>query len=162
MKFEFLFDVIDKALRISEKDKKADMHLPVGISFFAISMVLVGFIFIVIALISAVYGLFFFVAATFLAAAFAFLCYKFQRIHVLSETEFRYTNFLGKERIYKFSDILAIDVSRDSRVLIMKNGRIHIEASAIISERLKQLFNKELERIHKANNAKKSVNIRSK
>ena len=157
MNFDSLYEAIDKALRISENGKKADMHLPTRVAVFGISMVLVGFLFIFLAAISAVWSLLLITFATFAASAFAFLCYKFQRIHIISDTEFGYTNFLGKKRRYRFSDIFAIEVDQDSRVLFMKNGRIRIDASAFISERLKMLFNKELERIYKENNAKKAL-----
>ena len=157
MKFEFLFDMIDRILRISENDKKADMQLPGSISVFGLAMALVGFLFILLAAVSAVWSLLLLTFATFLASAFAFLCYKFQRIHIMSDTEFQYTNFLGRKKRYTFSDIYAIEVDQDSRTLYMRKGRIRIKSTAIMSERLKQLFNKELDRIHKANKSKKAI-----
>lgn len=149
MRFNLVFDVIDRLLRISVWERRADMHLPSRIALFGVAMTFAGLFFIILAIISSLYTLLLFTFLSFLVAAFAFLCYKFQRIYVLSENEFRYTNFLGKAKIYKFSDIQAIDVRQDTRILIMKRGKIIIESSSIISLRLKRLFNKELDRIHR-------------
>ena len=155
MRFNFVYDVIDRLLRISVWERRADMRLPSRIALFGVAMTLVGLFFIVLAIFSSLYGLLFFSLLAFLVATFAFLCYKFQHIYVLSENEFRYTNFLGKARIYKFSDIRAIDVRQDSRILIMKRGKIVIESSSIISLRLRRLFNRELDRIHRESGSKR-------
>lgn len=155
MKYDFAINLIDKMLDVSETDKKADMHLPIRFAVFGIAMALAGVFFIVISFVSRVYALLFFAPVAFLISAFAFLYYKFQRIYVISDTEFRYTNFLGKRKTYKFSDIISIKFNPDSHTLVMKKGKIFIESSAIISERLKLLFNKELEKIYRESNEKK-------
>ena len=155
MKFDFVINTIDKLLRISDKDKNADMRLPSKVPYFGAAMAFVGLLITIMSIATAIFFLLFFSLIAFLISAFAFLCYKYQRIHVLSETEFQYTTFLGKQKTYKFEDIVSIKMNPDSHTLVMKKGRILIESSAHISERLKLLFNKELDRIYKAHHTKK-------
>ena len=149
MRFNFVFDVIDRMLCIGEWERRADMRLPSRVALFGVAMVLTGLFFIILAIISSLYALLFFTLMSFAVAAFSFLCYKFQHIHVLSDNEFRYTNFLGKPKIYKFSDIIAIKVNPSSKVLVLRRGRIIIESSSILSGRLRFLFNRELSRMHR-------------
>ena len=156
MKFTFITDAVDKILRISEKEKNADMRLPTKVSAFGVAMTFCGLFLVIISIISSAFAMLFFALLSFLIAAFAFLCYKFQRIYILSETEFEYTTFWGKKKIYKFEHIRAIKTNTDSHVLIFTKGRINIETSAILSEKLKILFNKELKRIHQENIERKA------
>lgn len=155
MKFDFLINAIDKLLRINDEDKNADMHLPAKVPYFGVAMIFAGLLIAAVSIFSLAFLLLAFSAIAFLISAYALLCYKNQRIHVLSETEFQYTTFLGKKKIYKFEDIVSIKFNPDSHTLVMKKGRILIESSAHISERLKLLFNKELDRVYKANHTKR-------
>ena len=155
MNFDFIIKSVDKLLRISEKDKKADMQLPDRVAFFGIAMTFCGVFLIIIAIIAIAPFMLFFSILSLLVATFAFLCYKFQRIHILSDEEFEYSTFLGKKKIYKFEHVRAVRVNADSRTLIFSNGRINIESNAILSERLRLLFNKELARIQRENEERK-------
>jgi hypothetical protein len=149
MKKDFFEKIIDKLLRISETDRKADMQAPRKVAVFGIAMVLSGIFLAVIAILSLTWSMLFFAFFSFVSAAVAFLSYKFCRIFVLSDTEFQYTTFLGKKKIYKFEHIRWVKSNYDSRVIVLVDGKIHIESNAILSERLKVLFNKELERSYR-------------
>ena len=74
-------------------------------------------------------------------AAWAFgiaaaLCWKNQKIRILDEETFVYTTMFGRKKIYRFEDIIALKRNRDSFTLIMKGGKVHIESTAILSDRL--------------------------
>ena len=156
MSFGFITRTIDKLLCINEKDKKADMQLPVRVAFFGVAMAFCGLFLTIIALFSATWSMLLFAFFALAVSAYSFLSYKFQRIHVLSDTEFEYTTFLGKRKIYRFEHIRAIKSNSESHILILVDGRINVEPNTVMSERLKQLFNKELERIYKENSEKKA------
>lgn len=149
MDFSFVIDAVDKILRVSEEDKKADMQLPTRIAAFGVVMTFAGIVLIILSIITNVLSMLALAFIAFLVAAFAFLCYKFRRIHVLSETEFSFTNFWGRKRIYNFNHIRGDRISSESHTLIMNLGRIRIESANIMSDRLKRLFNKELARVHR-------------
>ena len=156
MRFDFVIDAIDRLFRVSEEDKKADMQLPPKIAAFGVTTAIAGLFLIIISIITSVWSMLIFAAIAFLVSAFAFLCYKFRRIFVLSDTEFSYTNFFGRMRIYKFEHIRGIKMSSESHTLIMNLGRIRIESPNIISDRLRSLFNKELERVYRENLERKN------
>ena len=156
MKLDFLTDAVDKILRIDEEDKNADMQHPGRVAVFGVAMTFCGLFLAIIALASGALSMLFFAIFSFLVATLAFLCYKFQRIFVLSDTEFQYTTFYGKRKIYKFEHIRAIRSNSDSHVLILVDGRINIEPNTVMSERLRELFNNELARVYKENAEKKA------
>ena len=71
----------------------------------------------------------------------AFLCWRNQTIHVIDADTFVYTTFLGKRKVYHFSDITAIRRNRDSYTLFLGNEKVHIDGVAVLSERLVALIN---------------------
>lgn len=155
MRFDFWEIAVDKVLRIDEKEKKADMHLPIRVATFGAAMAFCGIFLVILAIIASAAAMMFLAILSILIAVFAFLSYKFQRIHILSDEEFEYSTFFGKKKIYKFEHVRAVRVNADSRTLIFSNGRINIESNAILSERLRLLFNKELARIQRENEERK-------
>ncbi|MBQ8554303.1 MAG: hypothetical protein IJ438_00380 [Clostridia bacterium] len=65
----------------------------------------------------------------------ALLCWKNQKVYIISDTEFTYTTFLGHTFTYRFDEIEGLKRSRDSMKLILKYGKVHIESMAVLSER---------------------------
>ena len=76
------------------------------------------------------------------------LCWKNQTIHVLSDEEFTYTTMFGNTRTYRFSDIQGLRRNKDSMTMFVAGEKVHIESMAILSDRLVNLINRELKRIH--------------
>lgn len=74
----------------------------------------------------------------------AFLCWRNQRVFMLSDEEFEYTTFLGKRTVYRFSDIRGIRKNGDSMTLFVGDGKVHIESMAVISERFSARVNQVL------------------
>lgn len=77
------------------------------------------------------------------------LCWKNQTIRILSDEEFAYTTMFGNTRTYKFADIQRLRKNKDSMTLFVAGGKVHMESMAILSQRLVDLINRELKRIHK-------------
>ena len=129
--------LFEKMIGIDEETRKADMHLPERMLGMALASLLAVFLLI---------GRYIFVKEIMyliLAAAFLFifigitLCYRNQRIYILSEEEFQYSTFLGNKRVYRFDQIKALRKNHDSLTLFVADGKVHIESSAVLSDRLK-------------------------
>ena len=149
MKFKKLASLIEKMLGVDEEADRADMHLPVKLPAFGLALILAGLVLLVLFIVSGALPILIFAIIAVLIAPFTFLCYKFQRIYIISDDEFEYTTFWGKKTVYRFSDIYAIKLGSDSQTLLLRNGKVHIESMAIISDELKEKFNTELDRIYK-------------
>ena len=76
----------------------------------------------------------------------AFVCWKNQKIFVVSEEVFIYRTFLGKDYEYRFSQIQRAVQNTDSITLILDTGKVHIESMAILSDRLIQRIDRELDK----------------
>ena len=149
MRIKLLARFFEKVLGPGFDEKnRADMHLPVRLLGIAVTMLIVGLIGIIITVISpAIQPLA--IAAIVVGipfAAFAFLCWKNQKIVVLSDEEFEYTTMLGMPKTYKFADIRAIRMNRDSMTMFVGDSKVHIEKMAILSKRLIDLINIQLEK----------------
>ncbi len=124
---------------------KADMFLPIWISIFGIVAIiagLCGIVFNVIYFNAAFIALF---SALLLLGMGAILCYSNQKIHILDNSTFQYTTFLGNKKVYRFYDIQGIKRNSDSFTLFVANEKIHIESCAILSARLVEKINEILE-----------------
>lgn len=158
MKFRLLTLLITKLLGVDEEAKKADMHLPEWIAGFGLASILGGFILVALSIIGEnipflIFGIIFFVIAPF-----ALLCYKNQRIYILSEDEFEYSTFLGNKKIYKFANIKKLRANKDSMTMFIDDGelhKVHIESSAVMSQRLIDHINKALAEARESKKEKK-------
>ena len=129
--------LFEKMIGIDEKAREADMHLPgrmLGMalaSLLAVFLLIGRYIFVkeIMYLILAAGFLFIFIGIT--------LCYRNQRIYILSEEEFQYSTFLGNKKVYRFDQIKALRKNHDSLTLFVADGKVHIESSAVLSDRLK-------------------------
>ena len=144
MKLKLLVKMLEKLLGAArgEEENPADMYLPERL----LAMALVFFGAAVAALVIAVVkgnaiGWFAGAAAALVLAVSACLCWKNQKIHVLSDDEFSYTTMFGKTTVYKFEDIVALRRNKDSFTLMLKSGKVHIESMAVLSERLIKRIN---------------------
>lgn len=67
---------------------------------------------------------------------FALLCWKNQKIHMISDEQFTYTTMFGNTRTYSFTDIQGLRRNQDSLTLFVANQKVHMESMAVISDRL--------------------------
>lgn len=131
-----------------DDEPRADMYMPIWLLAFAM-VLLVGGVFVgIFAIISLSLGA---GIATIVASGLgitALLCWKNQTIRMLSEDTFEYSTFLGNKTVYRFSDIKGIKENNDSITLFVANGKVHMESSAIVTERLAERINRQLEMIY--------------
>jgi hypothetical protein len=144
MKFKLLTLLISKLLGKDEEAEKADMHLPIWIAGFSLALLLATFVLVAAFIGTKSYGLIAGAVICLALAVMAFLCYKNQRIYILSDEEFLYSTMFGRKTTYKFADIKAVKANQDSLTLFVGEGKVHIESAAILSERLTDLINKAL------------------
>lgn len=76
----------------------------------------------------------------------AFMCWNNQKIFMITDELFCYRTFLGNDHEYRFSQIRKAVQNSDSITLVMENGKVHIESSAILSDRLADRIDRELEK----------------
>ena len=150
MKLKILVKIIELILgeSYSSEVPRADMYLPER----ALAMCLVylagGSACAIFAVIHPVPWV---IAVALLGLGLGFsllLCWRNQMIHVLSDEEFTYTTMLGKTKTYRFSDIERLRRNKDSMTLFVAGDKVHMESMAILSDRLIDLINRELKRIH--------------
>lgn len=149
MRMKLIAKLIEKILGPGfDENNRADMYLPTRLLSMSVTLLIIGLIGIITTLVSPkiqplaiaaiVVGIPF--------AAFSFLCWKNQKITVLSDEEFEYTTMLGTPKIYKFADIRAVRMNRDSMTMFVADSKVHIEKMAILSDRLVGLINAQLEK----------------
>ncbi len=72
----------------------------------------------------------------------AILCWKNQWIRVLNDREFLYSTMFGRQSRHSFSEIRELKLNSDSISLILDDQKVHIEASAVVSDRFGEIINK--------------------
>jgi len=128
--------------------RKADMFLPTWLLMFAITLAIGGIALGVCAIVfTSLYPAIF--AVILLAVGvLAYLCWRNQMIVIQSDTFFEYTTFLGNKKLYRFEDIKGLRQNQDSMTLFVGDGKVHIEACAIISDQLAERIDEQLDRIY--------------
>lgn len=76
----------------------------------------------------------------------AFMCWNNQKIFMITDEIFCYRTFLGNDHEYRFSQIRKAIQNSDSITLVMETGKVHIESSAILSQRLAERIDRELDK----------------
>ncbi len=119
-----------------KKAPRADMYLPdfllgFGIFLGIFSILLFVFTFVYDEWFLALIGL-----ALLTLGVFAYLCWKNQKIHIISEDFFEYTTMFGKTTRYAFSEIREIKGHTDSVTIVVGSGKVHIEGMAILTQEL--------------------------
>lgn len=74
----------------------------------------------------------------------AILYWRNQTVEILTPDTFRYTNPLGRQKIYRFADIRGVKRNKDSMTLILTNGKVPIESIAILTQNLADSINRQL------------------
>lgn len=148
MRLKFIVKITEKLLGTAIKDgePRADMYLPerllaMSFVFLAGGIGCAVYAFVMLAtwaIVAAVIGI--------LLGAFAFICWKNQSIHIISDEQFTYTTMFGNTRTYYFFEIRELRRNQDSYTLFVGNDKVHIESMAVLSDRLTERINKELEK----------------
>ena len=146
MKLKILVKIIEKLFGMADHgdEPRADMFLPdrllaMALVFLAggvVCAIIAVFKFAIWAIVCAVLGI--------VLGVFAVLCWKNQSIHIISNDQFTYTTMFGNTYTYSFSDIQGLRRNQDSMTLFVASKKVHIEAMAIISDRLIERINKAL------------------
>ena len=144
--FRLIAALFTRMLGVDEEAERADMHLSNHALGLALAAILAVFLLIARYISTDQWFNLIFAAAFLLAAIGILLCYKNQRIYVISDEEFVYSTMFGRRKNYRFDQITAIRKNRDSLTLFVGDGKVHIESSAVMSERLRQLIIREFEK----------------
>ena len=150
MKLKLLVKLGDWLLgkSFSDDEPRADMYLPVWLLAFALVLVIGGVAATVYWFVStSVYAIAAGACAILLGVA-AFLCWKNQSIVMLSNDAFEYTTFLGNKKQYRFSEITGLRQNNDSMTLFVGDEKVHIESCAIMTKRLIERLDQQLEQIY--------------
>ena len=147
MKLKILVKIVEKLLGVANngKEPRADMYLPDKLLAMALVFLAAG-IFVAVsslgvwAVVGGVLGI--------VLGVCALLCWKNQRIHIISDQQFTYTTMFGKTCTYSFSDIQGLRQNNDSLTLFVAGNKVHIESMAILSDRLVDCINNALEQIN--------------
>lgn len=148
MKLRIIVKAVEKLLGMAETSEghRADMYMPDRLLAMSIVLFAGGLASIVLAVINSVNWVIGIVFGLTLGI-FALLCWKNQSIHIISDKQFTYTTMFGNTRTYYFSDIKGLRRNQDSLTLFVADDKVHIESMAILSDRLIDRINKELEKL---------------
>lgn len=127
-----------------EEQKKADMYLPVRLLAICLVMSVLGIALAVFAILNVHLwaGMGAIVCIGFGVASF--MCWKNQKIFMITDEIFTYRTFLGNDHEYRFSQIQRAVQNQDSITLVLDTGKVHIESMAVLSERLVERIDREL------------------
>lgn len=131
----------------SDEEGRADMYLPIWLLAFAVLLLFGAVVLAILACIDFSVGFLFGAFACAVLGVLALLCWRNQKIEVLSEDTFAYTTFLGNKTVYNFNDIKGLKANNDSLTLYVADGKVHIESCAQISERLAKKLNEQFKNI---------------
>lgn len=131
----------------SEDEPRADMFLPLWLLAFAIIMLVAGVAVGIYAAVELSVGAVVGAVVCLGLGIMALLCWKNQSIVVLSDESFEYSTFLGNKKEYRFQDITDLKQNNDSMTLFVGNEKVHIESCALLTDRLIELINAQLEKL---------------
>ena len=131
-----------------DDEPRADMFLPAWLFVMGLLLsmfgAIVGIVFAVLQISTLIIVL---AAGMSLLGVAAILCWKNQTIRMLPNDTFEYSTFWGNKIIYRFSDIKGLKKNTDSMTLFVAEGKVHIESIAILTDRLSDRINKQLEEL---------------
>lgn len=147
MQLKIIVKIIEKLFGVTmgDNEPRADMYLPerllaMSLISLAIGVACAGYSIIQFTALPIVLAVLFIILGVL-----AFICWKNQSIHIISDEQFTYTTMFGNTRTYAFSDIQGLRKNQDSLTLFVAGEKIHIESMAIISDRLASAINNSLQ-----------------
>lgn len=146
MQLKLIVKIIEKLFGVTmgDNEPRADMYLPerllaMSLISLAIGVACAGYSIIQFTALPIVLAVLFIILGVL-----AFICWKNQSIHIISDEQFTYTTMFGNTRTYAFSDIQGLRKNQDSLTLFVAGEKIHIESMAIISDCLASAINSAL------------------
>lgn len=146
MQLKLIVKIVEKLFGVTmgDNEPRADMYLPerllaMSLISLAIGVACAGYSIIQFTALPIVLAVLFIILGVL-----AFICWKNQSIHIISDEQFTYTTMFGNTRTYAFSDIQGLRKNQDSLTLFVAGEKIHIESMAIISDRLAFAINSAL------------------
>ncbi len=131
--------------RIAPEDQpRADMYLPRKMQVFSVVLTVIGIILGVYAFLSFALWAVVIAPLCLILGIAAFLCWRNQKITVLSDETFEYSTFLGKKIVYRFDEIKGIRKNSDSMTMFVGDGKVHIESAAVMTKALTERINRQL------------------
>lgn len=128
------------AMTIKEynSSSRADMYLPLWLLFFGCSLCILGCYCLLCGVLKYEPNAVITALICLLIGLSAILCWKNQKIYMISQSEFEYVTWLGNRYRYTFEDVSSIAWGwrGDHWTLFVANRKVHIESTAIISKRL--------------------------
>jgi len=129
-----------------DDEPRADMFLPAWFVIMGLLLCIFGTIGVIVFLVLPIsVPMLMLTAVTVLLGVAVLLCWKNQTIHMLPNDAFEYSTFLGKKKIYRFCDIKTVKKSTSSTTLYVADGKVYIDALAIVTDRLSDRLRKQLE-----------------
>lgn len=118
--------------------EESDMHLPDWILGFGLVLIVAAVVIVILG--AAAVKALLIGAALLIGGVLAVLCYRNQKIFVTSDETFEYRTFMGNVRSYRFDEIEKLMRNKDSMTLFVRGEKVHIESSAVLSDRLVKLI----------------------
>lgn len=72
----------------------------------------------------------------------AVLCWRNQWVMMIDDHTFVYSTMFGRKTEFRFSDIQRLRQNSDSFTLFLRDGKVHIESCAVISDRFVEAVNR--------------------
>ena len=136
-------------ITVTDDEPRADMFMPASFFIMGLLFVLIGGIFEIVFVVLQISVLLIVFAAVMVFLGVALLlCWKNQTIRMVSDDAFEYSTFLGNKTIYYFNQIKGMKINSDSATLFVADGKVHIDSVAVVTERLEDRINKQLEEIN--------------
>ena len=134
--------ILDK---IAPEDKpRADMFLPRKFQVLSVVLTVIGILLGVYAFLRTPLWAVIVSPVCLILGISLFLCWRNQKITVLSDETFEYSTFLGKKTVYRFDEIKGIRKNSDSMTMFVGDGKVHIESAAVMTKALSERINRQL------------------
>lgn len=132
-----------------DDEERADMYLPVGVLGFGVVLLLSGFVIGAVFILAKLPFLLIMSAVFFVLAGIAMImCWKNQAIFILSDEVFEYRTIIGNKTVHRFDEIKGIKKGIGGITLFVGDSKVDIDSNAIISQRLNEKINEQMEKLY--------------
>ena len=116
---------------------RGDAYMPSWVLFLSLIYLVTG-LFLILVLDFSIMPPVIFAMAAFLVLVGSgiFLCWKNQKIQILSDDLFEYSSFFGKKTVFRFDQISRIKIKTNCIILFVGTKKLYLDAMAIVSKRL--------------------------
>lgn len=130
-------------------EDRADTYLPVAVLGFGAVLILFGLVTGAVFILGKLPFFLIMSAIFFILAGIAMImCWKNQAVFVLSDEVFEYRSIIGNKKVHRFDEIKGIKKGMGGITLFVGDSKIDIDSNAIISQRLSEKINEQMERLY--------------